>query len=55
MDYFVLDETPVHTDKGWCVVIYSLFTMDEMHRVYENRDSDYLHTAKLKVDAMNRK
>ena len=55
MDYFVLDETPVHTPEGWCVIIYSLFTMDEMRRVYENRDSDYINTAKLKVNAMNRR
>jgi len=44
-----------HTNEGWCVQIYSLFNGDVVDEFYENRDSDFLHNCKLRLDNLNRR
>lgn len=44
-----------HTNQGMCVQILSLFNGDVMDEFYEYKDSDFLHTAKLRLDSLNRR
>lgn len=44
-----------HTEKGWCVFVMSIANGDVIEEHYEDRDLDYLHTAKLRVDALNKR
>ena len=52
-DMFIMSDM-FHTNQGWCIQIYSLFNGDVVDEFYEDRDSDFLHTCKLRLDSLNR-